>query len=307
MIAWSIIPIFLLIAMGWGYRQTKFFWAELIDKADSFTYYVGFPMIIISSLATKDFHSVSIVNLTVSLVLAQLILAALAWLFMVRLDISGADKASVMQSQVRWNSALALALSGIFFGADGIAIMALAVAAMIPMANIITIWGFGYYLAQKRNLLLELARNPLVVACFIGIGINILGLGQNSGGDFLWMTLNFIGTGTIYYGLFSLGIGLNMRLLGHVGAFLSVVSLARLLLLPALAVVVMLVLEVKGLNFLVGLLATSSPTATSGYIYAKKLGGNAEMAAMLICLTHVFAVVTMPILFFLAYYFNGMG
>ena len=70
---------------------------------------------------------------------------------------------------------------------------------------------------------------------------------------------------------------------------------AELLLKPALAAACALALGLAGPALLVAVLACALPTATSSYILARLLGGDAELMAALVTTTTLGALLTMPL------------
>jgi malonate transporter len=70
---------------------------------------------------------------------------------------------------------------------------------------------------------------------------------------------------------------------------------AGLLLKPALATACGLALGLAGPALLVPVLACGLPTASSSYVLARLLGGDAELMAALITTTTLGALVTMPL------------
>ncbi|MCO7237520.1 AEC family transporter, partial [Cobetia sp. Dlab-2-U] len=76
-------------------------------------------------------------------------------------------------------------------------------------------------------------------------------------------------------------------------------SLVRLLGLPALAVGFCVLLGVTGVPLVIALICAATPTATSSYILAKELGGDAPLAANLIAVETVLAMITLPGLYLL--------
>ncbi|MEZ5947419.1 MAG: hypothetical protein R3C04_11320 [Hyphomonas sp.] len=53
-----------------------------------------------------------------------------------------------------------------------------------------------------------------------------------------------------------------------------------------------------GIPLLIAVICASTPTATSSYILAKELGGDAPFAANLLAVETVLAMATMPLLYF---------
>ena len=76
-------------------------------------------------------------------------------------------------------------------------------------------------------------------------------------------------------------------------------SLVRLLGLPALAIGFGLAFGLSGMALTIAVICAATPTATSSYILARELGGDAPLAANLIAVQTVLAMLTLPLLYLL--------
>src|SRR5690606_25419026 len=108
-----------------------------------------------------------------------------------------------------------LAAIGKLHGEAGIATMGIVMGAVIPYANVASVW----MLARHGNLglLRELARNPLVLATLAGLAFNFAGLSLSS------LPQQFLGRlseASIPLGLLAVGAALELRSAsgGHAGA-----------------------------------------------------------------------------------------
>ncbi len=285
------IPIIIILGLGYATKYYKFFPAEQMAGLEKFLYWIGFPCLIVVSLLKTDFNSAPVLNLVISLCGAQLLMGGLTLLFSWDKKISPSGYGSIFQCQVRWNSYFSLALAGLAYGEKGIAIMSIIMTAMIPWANFLAIWGFSKFGNAKGQFAQELFKNPFIIACILGI----LGNYWDIRPKFLLDSLNILGQTTIALGLVSVGAALDFSILQKIGGRIGVWALVRLIIMPLIAILFMNYFNITGIAFMMGLIASSSPTATSGYVLAKKLGGDAPVMAMLICLTHLGALITMPL------------
>ena len=74
--------------------------------------------------------------------------------------------------------------------------------------------------------------------------------------------------------------------------------MVRLVGLPLIAIAGALLLGVTGIPLAIAVISASVPTATSSYILARQLGGDAPLAANLIAMQTVLSMVTMPLIWF---------
>ncbi len=291
-------PILALMALGFGLKYYKIFTNEHIIGLERFIFYVGFPALIVSSIGSAHFGQLPVVPIILVLCGAQTILALATMLGLLDKAISRPQFASILQCQVRWNSYFALGIAAIGYGKDGVTLMAIAVAAMVPFANIIAVWGFSRFGQAKINFWQELYKNPFIIATIIGVLVNV--------SDFSYQPINvflqLLGQTTVALGLITVGAALQIAVLWQSGGRVVFWSLTRIIGLPLIAILLSSLAGIEGVARDIIIIATASPTATSGFVLAKKLGGDAPLMAMLICMTHVLGAVSLPVLWFIFRY-----
>jgi hypothetical protein len=289
----ALLPVIAIVALG------RFLAARGVPPPDGWRaieklcYLVLFPCLIVRVLADAPFEETPW-RIALALVLAQLIMAGIghAARFVSRVGRPGIG--CIIQSNVRWNTFVALSLAGTLYGDEGLALTAIAAAAMIPTANVLSILGFTQYgnSSVKRHPFLELFQNPLVIACVLGGLINVAGLAIPPVIDQILETL---AAAALALGLLAAGAGLDLQALTRARMRTLVWSLVRLLLMPFFAIGLALWLGVTGTGLAVIAIAAATPTATNGYILARQLGGDAPFMANLIAVQTVLAAGTMPL------------
>jgi len=138
-------------------------------------------------------------------------------------------------------------------------------------------------------LIRQIMINPLIIASVIGLAINLLQISPT------YSILNFmdiLAGGAVATGLLASGAYVQLRNASTSVAELLGWSMFRLLGLPLTAGVIAFTFDVSPEMFLVVLIATAVPTASNGAILARKLGGDAMLAANLIAVQTILALVS---------------
>lgn len=304
----ALLPVILIVAVGWGLAQRRVINDNAWRSFERLVYFLFFPVLIISVLAKASFDKVPI-GMALALVTAQ------AALGLTGLLASGARgnqqsgnprKGSIIQSNVRWNTFIGLSIAGAMFGADGLALMALAVAILTSFANILSVWALTHFSenedGKKPRIWLDMSRNPLILACITGIALNILGITPTG---IVEQSLDLIGQISIALGLLIVGAAIDVQSFRRTGSTTLLWSAVRLLGLPAAAFTAAIFLDLSEIEMAIVIIATATPTASSGYILARQLGGDAQLSANLITVQTVAAIVTMPAIYTL--YLSSLG
>jgi hypothetical protein len=156
-------------------------------------------------------------------------------------------------------------------------------------------------------VLREVATNPLVLACVIGMTLHLvagssLGRGLSDApvvGELTFGVgelIRILGTAALPIGLLCVGAGLRRPHGTWTTARLIGWSMAlRFCLVPALATGAALVVGLSGPSALVAVLFQSVPTASSAYVLARRLGGDAPLMAAIIAVQTMAGLVTIPL------------
>ena len=291
----ALASVALLIGLGFALRSSGFLPQPAWATVDRLVYYVMFPALLVSELAAADLADMPVPGMAASLLAAQSAMAALASRARKLLHLDGPAYTSVLQCVVRSNTYVALALTPALIGAEGMALVALAIAIMVPAANLMSVAALSRHGAAGRTGVLAFARavatNPLIVACLVGIGVNAAAIELPT---LLREALAMLGEGTLALGLLTVGAGLRPNSVLDRPGLIALTTSAHLLLRPALGATVALMLGLGGVAVDVVALACAVPTATSSYILARLLGGDAELMAALVTTTTVAALATLP-------------
>lgn len=294
----ALVPVILIVALGrflgWRKTITDDGWRAI----ERLAYVVLFPALIIRALANAPFEEAPWALMAL-LSAAQCLLGAFGLLARRWPGIRRPEIGSIIQSNVRWNTFVALSIASALFGDEGLALVSIAAAAMIPAANVLSVAALTSHAEReglpKRNPVKELLRNPLIIACAVGSLLAALNIEIP---PLLDLTIDLLGQGTIALGLLAAGAGMDIAALGRSGLKTVTWSLVRLIGLPVLAIGGALLLGISGTPLAIAVISSSVPTATSSYILARQLGGDAPLAANLIAMQTVLSLITMPVIWF---------
>lgn len=292
----ALASVALLIALGAVLRGSGFLPAEAWPPVDRLVYFVLFPPLLVVELATADLAGVPVLQLAATLLATQVLMAGVALAARAGFGLAGPAYTSVLQCLVRWNTYVALALAPQLFGREALPLIAVAVAVMVPTANLMSVAALARHGTAPRTGPLAFARavatNPLILACALGIALNLSGLGLPA---LVREPLTILGRATLALGLLTVGAGLRLGTMTDRPGLLLATTAAHLALKPAIGIALGLGLGLGGTALAVVALACAVPTATSSYILARLLGGDAPLMAALVTTTTLAALLTLPI------------
>jgi len=292
---YALLPVVLISALGWLLAQRNFLPADGWRAIERLVYFIFFPALIINVLASASFEVVPW-SMVLTLIGSQVTLAIMGLIAKRAND--GPRKGSIIQSNVRWNTFVGLSIASALFGEPGLALMAIAVAALTPTANVISVLALTHFAKdrgeQKPHVIMDMVRNPLIIGCVIGIALNMLGMAPAGIAE---KTLDILGQATLALGLLVVGAAVDLDAFKRAGHTTLTWSAIRLLGFPLVALAAGLLLSLPAESLAIVMIAAATPTASSGYILARQLGGDATLSANLVAVQTIFSVLTMPAIY----------
>lgn len=291
----ALLPIIVLIAMGMVLRAQKFIDMSFWPLAERLGYYVLLPCLFFHGLATAQLASLPVRDLALTLVLSTLAVAALVMAMRPLLRLDGPAFTSVFQGSVRFNNYVGVMLAGGLFGGKGIALAAICNAAIVPTVNMLCVLVFARHGAARlsgRGVVRQLVTNPLVVASFAGTAFQLTGLCLPPG---LEPAMRALGAASLPLGLLCVGAALDFstarQWLGPVASS----SVMKFFAMPLATISIAKVIGLTGPALTTALLFQALPTASSAYIMARQLGGDAHLMAGITATQTLLAVVAIPL------------
>jgi predicted permease len=296
----ALVPIFLLIVMGFVLRRILLKEEVLWLGTEQLVYYVLFPALLFQTLARAKLSEVPVVGVGGALLIAVVLMSglclALRPLLMKRLGVSGASFTSIFQCACRWQTYVGLAVAGSLYGEVGLTLASVAMVAMIPFLNVTSVWVLAHYAAPTRlswpRILLTITKNPFIWACALGLAFNLSGFVFPK-----WIdeVLDALGRSSLALGLLVVGAGLQLKGVLRPDAPALLACFLKLVVMPVIAATLGIAFKLSGANLAIVVCCASVPTASSAYLLARQMGGDAPLVAEILTLQTALAIITMPI------------
>ncbi len=293
-----VLPVFLVIALGYGIRRI-----ELVDKAffvqvNRLIFYVCLPLLLFYKISTADFSAsfnFKLVLATGSAVGCGFLLAYIAgYLGRFAAPIHGA----FCQGSFRGNLAyIGLAIVYNAYGDAGLTRAGILLGFLVPVLNFFAILALTLPQHKQRSssqdIIRQIIYNPLILASLAGI---LWSYFQFPMPTVLDRTLSIATGMTLPLALLAIGESFSLeKIKGDVGKAGLAVSF-KLILLPLITTGFMVLLDITGLDFAIGLLMAGAPTAVATYIMACSMGGDGDLAGTIVILATGFSAFSYTLL-----------
>ena len=295
----ATLPILLTILAGYAVAASGILPRESWDPINTISFRLLIPVVLVRSIATSDLSGTT----SAGWMLALLVTVGLAALFVLALRplisrerLPDPSFTTLFQTTTRWNAFIALAAAEQFMGAGGLAMLAVGMAVLIPVINILNIVVLVAYGTARTSLAAILRAtlgNPLVQGCLIGLAINFSG-GRASRAGPCHARPDRPG-GARHRAPCGRRRHRHRPAFRHGAKHLLGVVL-RLVLCPAIFLATAGVLGLGLQETLAGSLVFAVPAAANGYVIARKMGGDADLYADILTWQTVGSMALLPVL-----------
>lgn len=293
------IPAFGLLALGAILRRFLLRDGAVWAGVERLVFWALMPALLVSSIASVDLAELPLGRMALAIWLALLGGTVLSLVLARFAGLDHPSTTSVLQGGIRFNNLMGFALTGGLYGAPGTALGAVATGLIVPFVQVVTITAFalapvpaaGGRRFSPLRAMQQLASNPLLLACVLGFAVAALG-GLPPG---LNPLLRSLGQASVALGLLCVGAALSPGALRDRMGLQAATCVVKLALVPAMTLALGHALGLDPLSLAVALVFMALPTATTSYVMARALGGDAPLMAALTTTEHVVSVATLPL------------
>jgi malonate transporter len=295
MIADALIPIFLIILLGFAIRHTSLIGAAVWPELERLTYYFFFPALLVLRLSTSTFNWSALRESAAVIGLALTGMTVFVVVLRKLITRDPGSLSSVFQGSIRFNTYIGLACIEALDGDRGLTTAALALAVFIPLVNVLSVISLSLLSGNGANrgaaALTATVSNPLVLACLVGIAISYFNVRLPPLGVDV---LTILTQPALPLGLLAVGAGIHFTSLAAQSWPLLVAVMTKLLLFPAMLLGASVLLGINDTMAMILLILGALPAPPSAYILARQLGGNVTLMANIITVQTLAAFLAIP-------------
>ncbi|MDF0597236.1 AEC family transporter [Psychromarinibacter halotolerans] len=293
-LALTILPIALAIALGWAARASGLIKADLWPGIEALSFKLLIPAILIHSIATTDLSPSRIGGFAAALLLTILIGGLVVLVGGRLLRVPGPTRSTYFQGTIRYNGFIGLAAADLLIGPAGLSLIAVSMAVLIPVINVVTIIVMAVLCGGStgpRRLLRSVATNPLVIGSCGGVAVNLL-----FGGLPVWLdeATQIVGRAALGVGLLAVGAGVSLKRMLHVSPRVVAACAMRPFMITAIFLGLAMLLGLSETEMLGGILVFAVPAATNGFIVARMMGGDAATYADMLAWQTLLCLIAIP-------------
>ncbi|RAU23220.1 AEC family transporter [Paramagnetospirillum kuznetsovii] len=299
----ALLPIVVLIALGHQLRARRWVDDGFWPGAERVTYYILLPALLVGGLARARLTGLPVGAMAAVLALGVTAVAvgiALTsrWLLNPAMRLDGPGLTSLFQCSLRPNTYVGLAIASGLWGGEGVALTAVCLATVIPLANVLCVMAMLRWAASPQDggfrwkaVILPILRNPLILSCLVGIGLNLGGIGLAPPLD---AVLRILAGASLPLGLLAVGAGLSLHAAKTAGPAVLLSILLKMALLPLVVWGLGVTADLGGIPLAICILYTGLPAAPASYVLARQMGGDAPLVATMLSVQTLAAALILP-------------
>ncbi len=295
-----VLPVFLIICLGYAIRKLGLVGRNFFSEVNKLVYYICLPLLLIYKIAGADFSSSFNFKLVMATSGGVACCFGITYLYGKWRSFPAPVHGSFCQGSFRGNLAyIGLAIVFNAYGDIGLTRAGILLGFLVPVLNFFAILALVLPQQQQRTSFGEIIRlivsNPLILASLVGLLWSFLQLPMPV---ILDRTLNIATGMTLPLALLSIGGSFSLASFKGDIPKAALATAMKLLFMPLITAVFMLLLNISGLDFAIGLLMAGAPTAVATYIMACQMGADGDLAGTIVMMATAFSSITYAVLLF---------
>ncbi|WP_096704025.1 AEC family transporter [Magnetospirillum sp. 15-1] len=298
----ALAPIVALIALGHQMRSRRWVDDAFWPPAEWATFHLFLPALLVASLARARLEGLPVgtifaVEAGIVLTMASAACLAAGRLAQAPWSLNGPAFTSLFQCAIRPNTYVALAVGAGLWGSQGVALIAVCTAAVIPLVNLLSTlamlhWARSGKRMGWREAVLPVVTNPLILSCAVGAAINVSGLRLPSVAASI---LDILAGASLPLALLSIGAGIRLDSLRRPNPSVWLAVAAKMFVLPVLAFGALKLAGLGGIALAACGIYAALPASPASYVTARRMGGDAPLVATMLSAQTIAGAVILPL------------
>lgn len=289
-------PIFLLMFLGYFLKMLRVSDKKGFDLINKLVFKVFLPVLLFYNIYKTEISEVFDPKLIFVTVIGILTVFVLGYLAVLVLTDTNPKRGVMLQGFFRTNFAiLGVPLVGYISGDAGMGLASLMVAIVVPMFNVLAVIALerfrdGSTKIDVIKILRGIIKNPLIIGCIIGLFFLLLDIKLPS---FMEKSVKDISGIATPLAIIALGAEFEFSGIKGYKKELTIVMLARLILIPLIVITVASLIGIRNEALVCLLITFGGPIAVSSFAMSQQMGGDEKLSAQLIVMSSALCLFTL--------------
>jgi len=284
----------LMILLGTALRAARFLPESCFNGLNKLAFWVGLPCMLYLDITGAPASGLEPLRISAAVLGGSLMAGLCAWLVAIPQRLPLPTLRAFVQGAFRGNLAY-VGIPVVYFVLEGRpaarAVAVLSLAPTIPVFNVACVLllldaGGGHWTRRLGRTLLEIARNPLIVACLLGLLARHLSFELP---DALQRTVKGLSGLGLPAALLALGASLTPSRVKGQGSLACRAAFFKVAISPLIGYTIGRALGLEGDYLLIAVLLSATPTAVASFVMADQMGADRDLAAAIVVVSTLLA------------------
>ena len=279
----TIIPIFIVIFVGWLARKKQFMPDGFLGPANRLVYYLAIPAMIFRAISRASFHEEFNIHVLLITLLCVFAVFLTVWVLTTVTGMAKHLRGTFIHSAFHGNLGyIGLAVVFYYLGDSGLAKGGIFAGFTMILQNILAVVTLQLHsdkTGKKGGAAVENIRriigHPVILSALGGILVSLSGIRLPVIAD---RSLAILSGMALPLALLLIGASLSFELIKARFKDVLSVSLFKLAVMPGLGVFLFKLFSIPASDYLPAFILLAAPTATLTYVMAKEMKGDSDFA-----------------------------
>ena len=290
-----VLPVFLVICVGWCGRRVGLLPPEFCVPANRVTYWLAVPCLIFLKISAAPFRQVFRPEWIGAALVAIVVVWAAAMALAPLLGLRGGSRGTFAQASVHANLGyVGLAVAYYALGDRGLQVAGVFAAFFMLANNVLSVLALastGGTRVSPALLARRIVLQPVILGSLTGLVWSWYQLPMPT---LIGETIRILGSMALPLALLLIGADLGVRALRHPAPALTALGIKNLV-LPALGCALLTFAGAGGLPRAAAVVLLAAPSATLTLIMGREMGGDTALASTSISLSTFASALTLPV------------
>ncbi|GGK57861.1 AEC family transporter [Amphritea balenae] len=297
-----VIPVFLLMVLGWGCRRYGLLEEHSAGSLNSYVFYIAVPALMFLSTASVDIDSVLRWDFIAVYLGGSCLAVVLSFLCWRRLNLEQPLDWTVIALNSAWANTVYMGVPIFYFMFGDRGTLPVVISTLASNLVFILILALmseiqnseaGIWQKLKKLLVQALLKNPIMMAPILGMLVSISGLNLPA---VILTPLDMLAPSAAPVALFALGMSLYGLEVKRAGFDLAWLSLVKLILHPLVTYLLALAVGLDPFWAASAVLLASLPTGAMVFVLAQQYQTRVTLTSATIMVTTLLSIVTLAVI-----------
>lgn len=288
-----VLPLLLLVLVGYGCKQKRFFSAETLKQMNKLVFTLLIPATLLKSILNSSIEDAIEPEYLLFMLAGVFTMITLAILISNKVCERKDQKGVMAQAIFRGNSVLfGIPVIQMLYPNEPIVLTTSMIALIVPIYNLCAVVTLQLHAGMKsdiKSLIVPVLKNPMVIATLVGFTIKLSGISMPVA---VLKTIAEIGNAANPIGLIVLGASFELPAISQNLKKLSLIAGLRMIVCPLVMMSLAIALGYRQIELATVMVLFGAPTAVSSYATAVQMKGDGQLASQAVMLTTSISVIT---------------